>query len=133
MAQAIQGVLEIEKESDEFSRLLEADVAEGRPLDRTGARELSRKWIDRHRESERHFYRLKPQQDLPYSHFLMEHCRKWGVQVLDEPLQLESKWRHFQLSAGARSNQLVVNSLGGARLASRFRKDISTEKMKHWM
>ncbi len=131
--QSLTTGLEIGKDCPEFSRLVELDSAEGRPTEKLSQKEAMRRCLQKYRATDRRFYRLKPQGDLPYNHFLIEHCRKWGVQILEEPLKLEKSWRSFQLSANSRATHIVVNSLGAARLSARFRKDLSTEKLTHWM
>jgi hypothetical protein len=70
---------------------------------------------------------------VPYSKFLLDHCRKWGVSVVEEPLSFQTGWRHFQISSSVKAHYVIVNSLAGARLLSEVRKDLSVEKMSHWM
>jgi len=130
---AVQQCAILEKESAEFARLVKIESAEGRPLSHLSEKECSRRWVSKRLDAERRVFRLRPQGDQSYTRFLVEHCRKWGVQILEEPLGLESSWRGFHLSPQVKAQYLVVNSVAAARLTSKFRKDLSPEKITHWM
>lgn len=59
------------------------------------------------------------QSQREYCQFLLDHARKWGVQVLQGPAELSCGLRGYQTSQQSRAQNLIVNSLGARRMLSK--------------
>lgn len=147
---AIQASLNIEKANPEYARLVELEGGDSRPFQRSFDRERTRHWLEKQKRGR--VYRPQNRPGESYSKFLLEHCRRWGVQILEDPVQVEGRWRHFQLNAQCKATHLIVNSLGAAKsleMKSRVgtkksipllgwlgfgrTRDFQTDRVSHWM
>ena len=78
-------------------------------------------------------YRADPRLKDSYTHFLLEHARKWGAQILSEAKDLRSKWGSFELSDQMRIRYLILNGLGGGRFVARELKKAFANPFAYWM
>ena len=77
----------------------------------------------------------RPQKNLvqPLASFLLEHAKKWGAKMIQEPTEISSRFSSFVLNSNWRAKNLMINSLGGFRsLAKAPFADFSHE-ITHWL
>lgn len=79
------------------------------------------------------FYRIQPKLGQGFEEFLLEHAKKWGAQVVGEPVQIESRFRHFELNPKLKAKALIVNTLGALRLLAKNYPDRFSHKITHWL
>lgn len=117
-------------------RLIEMEASEGRPEVFDGPdlrfkkyRSLVEKWSS----DQNRVYRSKQKSNQPFHQFLLEHCRKWGVIVLEDDFQLKQKWGGYQVGSLYRSKNLIINSLAAMKhLAKNVQKSFEL-RPSHWL
>lgn len=134
---SIQKILELTDRDDEFKRMIELEVSKGRPLaEESEPEEKSlrlRDWMASWKNEDSKVYRISPELGQPFNQFLVEHARRWGVHVLDLPIQLKAKWSEFQLLPEVKSKSLIINSLAGANLLSKVLPKLYQQQVTHWL
>jgi hypothetical protein len=103
------------------------------PLDAREERRIIRRWLEYSLHQGGRRYVQDGSLKVPYTQFLEEHARKWGVSLLQEPLQLKSHWGHFQISATQKARQLISNSVGASRLLQKTLGCGRSEKVQSWL
>jgi hypothetical protein len=99
-----------------------------------GKAEAMRRWVEESSQEEGRFFEVSPELQEPYCQFLLDHCRKWGVQVMDQKVDLQSKWRRFQIAPGIEAQRLVVNTFSAFRQLGRMKSFEECQRpISHWL
>lgn len=124
---------ELQKDDLGFAEMVEMELSAGRPHLRRSMKEMSRDWVQKHLQEATHHFRPGKNLSESFRKFLLEHARKWGVQILEEAIEVEKGWRKFLLNKKWRANFLVVNTLAAAKLITRYRDDLAPDRVTHWL
>lgn len=93
-----------------------------------------RRWLEDIPQNDSKSYELNPELQEPYTQFLVEHCRKWGVKVWADRLDLKSRWGRFQLAEGVEAKNLMLNSFAAFRQLGRLKSFEDCQKpISHWL
>src|SRR5690606_18405325 len=61
------------------------------------------------------------------------HARKWGVQVVEGPIEIKTRWNSFELNLETRAKRVLVNCLGAARAIGKIRPQSFMNQISHWL
>lgn len=135
VARAASEMLDLEKRDPSFSRFvrthLQNNLSPQNPV--ADSKPALKFWLDLLLNQGGKVYRVDPKLKGTYSQFLVEHARKWGVQVVHEAFDLKPGLSAFQLSADLKSKHVIINSLGGSRAVAKVSKTHGLDRIKAWL
>jgi len=135
VSKAVSEILDLEKRDPPFSRFLRSHL-QNNLFPQNSAKEFKsalKLWLDLLLNQGGKIYRVDPKLKGGYPQFLVEHARKWGVQMVQEAIDLKSGMSSFQLSAGLKSKHIIINSLGGSRAVAKISKSHGLDRVKAWL
>lgn len=124
------------KEDQEILDWFMMESSEGRPEVASNLKirqKVFHQWIRRWRTEESKVYRVDQQLSLPFSKFLLEHARKWGVSVSEAPVEFKSRWGYFQITPELRAKKIIVNSLAASRLLAKQHQGAHEKAVSKWL
>lgn len=124
------------RKNEDFEKLAQLDCFEGRPFDSSkseSSRRLSKAFLSRLDREEAKVFRVKSDLQQPYNRFLLEHAKKWGVQVLSESSELKAQWGKFEIMPQVKAKYLVANTLAGAKMIHQLKSRWLPHKISHWL
>jgi len=114
-----------------LKQFLSLDGARSRPgLSHAQALQMS---VESWSKDEAKTYRMNTKLEQPLNQYLTEHARKWGVQVLEEAVDLKMNWTDFELAEGVRSKNVIINSLAAGRALAKLQPTIWDQSISHWL
>lgn len=120
------------QEHDNLRSWVAIEAEQARPLS-SGLRKACARWIQRIQKPEEKVYHVSPSLSQPFSQFLVEHARKWSVDLIEDGVQLKKSLGGFRINSNIKAKRLVVNSLGGARLLSTLYPKLFSNTVSHWL
>jgi hypothetical protein len=131
---AAQQLMMLKKQNENFSIWLDAEMQTVvRPVMMHKPLSAHIHWLLYVMSHGQRLYRVDPKLKQPYHQFLLEHARKWGVKVFEDPCQIRSHWGEFQISPTTQVRHIVVNGIGGARLLAKNLARTWSERMRYWL
>jgi|GEM_PF-6331042 len=121
------------KDDPELLEWVRIESLNGRPAMKSSAPEKIKNWVSQWRNESQKIYRISPSLGQPFSHFLTEHARKWGTQVIEESIDLKTRWNHYQLLPHVKSKNLILNSLAAMRLIAKMEPKLYSQNISHWL
>ncbi len=128
---SLSALTELERRSPAFGRWFKTVVAQS--LGAHVSLEGRRQWLKSHASAWGKLYSPDARVKTSYSQYLVDHIRKWGVHVIDEPTEVKASWMGFQLTKSRRCRSLIINSLVGYRVATKHLKNLEAEKFGYWL
>lgn len=127
-------VFELQRRDPHFRSWISTELHSAfRGLDSQISLEDVKSWLQLILKQENKAYRVDPKIKMPYSQFLLEHAKKWGLVVCQEPVEIKSVWTTFQISKTAKASHLVLNGMGGGRLLAKTLFPKLSDTHKFWM
>jgi len=132
-----QDLIDLEKSDPSFTRWLKTSIeAILQPMYSASPQQWRRsvqRWVEMVISHPGKVYRVDPKLKSPYHSFLVEHARKWGVQIQKDPFLLKAGWSQFQISPENRARHLILNSVGARRIYSRTHGHGLSERLDSWL
>ena len=114
-----------------LKQFLSVDGARSRPgLKHSQALQMD---IEAWSRDEAKTYRMNAKLEQPLNQYLTEHARKWGVQVLEDVIDLKMNWTDFELAEGVRAKNIIINSFAAGRALAKVQPTIWNQSISHWL
>jgi len=131
---ATSDLVNLQKKNPAIKRWISAEVESSlHPTVERTPEMLAKAWLNIMRTRGSKTYRTSTKLKKPYTSFLLEHARKWGVYIWDESFVYKPSWGAFNLGKNAKAKYLILNGIGGGRAIARKYTKNSIEKMQYWL
>lgn len=137
---AASEIFQIQKKDPAFSRWFELELEvllKPSPFDRQKdeltTKRLIENWLRFMLQWGGKWYRVDPRLKTSYTHFLQEHARKWGVQLIQSITDIKSHWSSFQITKDQKARYLIANGLGAIRAVSKVMERPLADRFSYWL